>query len=483
MKKPIDPNLNNINDDDLLFGISDNKPKKRGELSFAEGVDESPAKPAPEFSVLDKEKGTPINLDNDVDDIINGIVAKSDFPESSHTHSGTSHSSGSHHHSSSGTHHHSSGRSHSSSSHHHSSSSSHHSSSRHRSSGSSSSKNKKNKKKLPLALRIVIAILAVLMAIVLIITGTFFYLRYQGEKNIMPTVTEQTDYEEVIEYNGHKYKFNENVFSVAFIGVDQEDLKTVDDTDFVGAADADIVLTVDTQTGQAKVIAIPRDTMVDIDIYSESGIFLRTQRAQLCLAYSYGDGAQQSCQNSITAMSRILHNVPIQKYFALDLDGIAPLNDAIGGVEISSSLYDFADLGIKVGDRVTLKGDMAETYVRTRSLDNINASLNRTDRQVQYIKAYAAQLVPAVMKDFSVISNLYSTATSYSRTNLTLSNATYVASLMLSKGVTSFETYTLKGEMKASDDPILEDVVHAEFTPDEDHLMQTVLDVFYTQVD
>lgn len=477
MKKPIDPNLNNIDDEDLLFGMSDYKPKKRGELSFAEGSEVEPNRDDPEFSVLDKKNGQPIDLNNAVQDSINGIVDKSDSSTSSSHHS----SSGSHHHSSGSSHHRSS-----SSSHHHSSSSSHHysSSNSHRhSSGYSHSSDKKKKKKLPLALRIIIAILAVLMAIILIITGTFFYLRYQGEKNIMPTVTEQTDYDETIEYNGHTYKFNENVFSVAFIGVDQEELKTVDSADFVGAADADIVLTVDKQTGKAKVIAIPRDTMVDIDIYSESNIFLRTQRAQLCLAYSYGDGAEQSCQNSITAMSRILHNVPIQKYFALDLDGIAPLNDAIGGVEISSSLYDFPDLGIKQGDSVTLKGEMAQTYVRTRSLDNINASLNRTDRQVQYIKAYAAQLVPAVMKDFSVISDLYSTAASYSRTNLTLSNATYVASLMLSKGVTSFETYTLKGEMKASDDPILEDVVHAEFTPDEDNLMQTVLDVFYTQID
>ena len=37
--------------------------------------------------------------------------------------------------------------------------------------------------------------------------------------------------------------------------------------------------------------------------------------------------------------------------------------------------------------------------------------------------------------------------------------------------------------MKASEDALMPDVVHAEFYPDEDKLMETVLDVFYTQID
>jgi hypothetical protein len=37
--------------------------------------------------------------------------------------------------------------------------------------------------------------------------------------------------------------------------------------------------------------------------------------------------------------------------------------------------------------------------------------------------------------------------------------------------------------MTSSDDEYFEDVVHAEFTPDEDSLMQAVLAAFYTQID
>lgn len=436
MKKPIDPNLNNNGSGDL-FSIT--------------GNEKSAMKKAEEFKVIEKDEQKAIP-------VADTPVKVSESTE---------------HHSSSGHHHH----------HHHSSSgSSHHSSSGSSHRSSSSHRHKKKKEKLPVTAKIAIGIIIAILLAILVAISAFFIFRAMGKKDVMPDVS-NTSYHETIEYKGHTYRFNPNVVALGFIGVDQRTLETVDDTDFVGAADADIVIAVDTKTGKTKAISIPRDTMIDIDIYSpESGVLLKSQKAQLCLAYAYGDGAVKSCENTVDAMSRILYNVPIQKYYALDLDGIAPLNDAIGGVRLTSK-FDFPEYNIKVGDEVTLKGDMAEAYVRTRRMDTINASLQRTERQVQYIRAYATQALPSVVSNFSTVGNLYNTATGYSRTNLTLSNATYIASLLLQKGVTDFETYSIKGEMKEAKDPLLPNVVHAEYYADEDSVMETVLDVFYTQVD
>ena len=291
-----------------------------------------------------------------------------------------------------------------------------------------------------------------------------------------------SNYQETIEYKGHTYKYNEDILAIGFMGIDQREMKTSKETSFVGAADADIVIAIDSKTGTTKAISIPRDTMVDIDIYTTSGVFLRTQKAQLCLAYAYGDGSEKSCRNTVDAMSRILLGVPITKYYALDLDGIKPLNDAVGGVTVQS-LYDFEEQGIKKGDTVTLHGDMAELYVRERGMEDINASLNRVERQTQYVKAYASQVVPSAMKDFGIVRQLYNTASDFSQTNITMSNVTYAGTLLLSKGVTDFETRTIKGEMKASKDPVLEGVVHAEFYPDEDDVTAAVIDTFYTRID
>ena len=332
-----------------------------------------------------------------------------------------------------------------------------------------------------MAAKIAIAIILVLALLVVSVFGAFFVLKHVGEQDMKPQITADTNYQETIEYNGHTYQYNEDIFAMAFVGVDKREMETSDETDFVGAGDADAVIAINTKTGKTSVIAVPRDTMVDVDVYSER-IFLRTQKMQLCLAYAYGDGATQSCENAVTAISRVLMDIPIHKYFVLNLDGIAPLNDAIGGVTVQS-LYHFEEQGINVGDTVTLKGDMAEVYVRQRDMDSITASLNRTDRQVQYIKAYTQQALPAVTKNFMTVTNLYNTASNYSQTNLTLSNATYLASFLLSKGITDYDSYTLTGEMKSSPDSLMPDVVHAEFYPDEDYLTETIIKVFYTQID
>ncbi len=485
MKRPIDPNLSNRGEDDILLNIGEAKP----EFGFN---DYTEPKPEPQFEMNDKIEvatisGTPMKtLEADE-------PAAEDTAEHHHHHTsdGTEH----HHYSSDGSsHHHSSG----SSSHHHSSSSSSHhsssSSSHHHSSGSSShshssssshhhSSSKKSKKKMPLPAKIALAILLILLLLVVIAVATFFVMRHLGHQQFKPTASADAPYQETIEYNGHTYRYNDDVIALAFMGIDQRKLETADQTDFVGASDADLVAAVDTKTGQTKVIAIPRDTMVDIDIFTESGILLRTQQAQLCLAYAYGDGGVKSCESTVAAMSRVLYNIPISRYYALDLDGIKPLNDAIGGVTVVS-LYDFTNLGIKKGDTVTLHGDMAEWYVRIRDMDEVSASLNRTERQVQYVKAYANQVLPAVIKDFSIVSNLYSVASDYSATNLTLSNTTYLASLLLSKGIRNFDTYTIQGEMKGSvEDPFVPGIIHAEFYPDDDSVMQIVLDTFYQQID
>lgn len=425
MKKPIDPNLDNFDDESLQFAlnsddreITPNEPPQKVE-------DVEIQKITPHFNIEETEKSQ-------------------------------------HHH-----HHH----------HHHSSSHSH-------SSSSKKKKSKKRKKKITTAGKIAIAILIILLLLIFAVVGTFLFLEFKGKSSMTaPTVTTQENYEEKISYNGHEYIYNDDVVAIAFLGVDKRDLGL--DNGVIGTAgqsDTNIVLTVDTKTGRAKAIAVPRDTMVEVDLYSENNIFLRNEEMQLCLSYAYGNGTDTSATNVTTSISRILMDVPINKYFALDLNGIAPINDAIGGVTVTS-IYDFQNVNIKKGDEVHLIGDLAETYVRTRNLDNINASLNRTERQVQYIKAFAAQLVPSVMNDFSIVNKLYSTASEYSATNLTVSDATYLASLLISKGITDFETETLQGEMKPSTRIDYADVVYAEFYPDEDKLMETVLDTFYTQID
>ena len=93
------------------------------------------------------------------------------------------------------------------------------------------------------------------------------------------------------------------------------------------------------------------------------------------------------------------------------------------------------------------------------------------------------QILPAVKKDFNIVSELYNTATKYSQTNITLNNATYLAQLMLSKNITTFDSYNLKGEVTLHPLETNPEIINAQFVPDEKELMELVLEVFYTQID
>lgn len=434
MKKPIDPNLNTTESEDILFGGGYKEPDKIDEKSSQQSSNVNAQ--MPEIKALVEKE----------------VTSK----EPIHHHH--------HHHSSSGEHHHSH-----SSGHHHSSSHRH-------------SSKKRRKKKMNKSLKVFLIIFLIITLLISSLGGTYAYLKNQGKTDFTSAVISDNNHEEIITYKGHKYAFNENVVSIAFMGVDQRDLQSKKDADFVGCADADVVVTVDTSDGTVKIINIPRDTMVDIDVYNDTGVFLSTDNVQLCLAYAYGDGKTKSCENVTKAISRILYNVPINKYFALDLEGVAPINDAIGGVTLEAQ-YSVPDKGIEKGKKVTLKGDMAEAYVRTRDMDYLEASLNRSARIEQYVKAFAQQLIPAVKKDFGVVTKLYNTASKYSQTNITLNNATYLASTVLDKGIDSFETYTITGSMTETKHTKYPDAVIAEFTPDEDSVMEAVLNTYYVQID
>lgn len=466
MKRQIDPNLSSNESENILFDndLGDVKETKT------------------DFKLTEKIQGS---HRNDVEELLTEKKEAPSSEQSTHSSSGTEHrhssSSGEHtHRHHSGEHSHHSHSSHSSS-HHHSSSHSH--SSHHSSHHSHHSHHSHKKSKMPKWLKVIIIIILII-ALILGGTGIAYTVLKNEGKNDLTSVAQTQDHNEIITYNGHKYQYNDNVVSIAFMGIDERELEYRDEyVNNLGCADADMVAAIDTSTGEMKVIAIPRDTVVDIDIYSASGVFLKTQSVQLTVSYAYGDGNEQSCNNVTKAMSRILYNVPIDKYFALDLAGIAPLNDAVGGVTLTPT-YSIPDQGIQEGVPVTLKGDMAEAYVRRRDMDHATSALERGDRQVQYVKAFADTLLPVIKKNFSVVSDLYNTAKQYSQTNLSLNNVTYLASVMLSNGITNFKSYTLDGTVDLrAPDPSNPDYVNAYFTPDEDQLMQTVLDVFYIQID
>lgn len=390
-----------------------------------------------------------------------------------------------HHHSSSEHSHHSSEKEHS----HHSRerSHAHHSShSRHSASHDTSGGKKKrrsSKKKWSKKKKILIGILVFFLCLIIGLLSTFFILRYLGKQamlnydNLNISVPDGIKYEDdgrIIYYNGHTYQFNENIASVLFMGIDNRELKQNAVAGTAGQADALYLFTYNSLNGQIKVLSLNRDTMTDISRYDASGKYYDTTNTQLCLAYAYGDGQTLSAENQVTAVERLLYNVPINAYYAINLDAIKILNDDIGGVTLTPE-YTFKNF-VK-GQQITIKGDMAEAFVRHRDVSLLDDNLRRMACQRLYINSFANQIVPAIKKDLQVPLKLYRHSAEHTVTNIQAPILTYLAS-SLATNFSGLNMTTTSGKyIDVPTDPSAEFKVHKK------KLFETVLDFYYTRID
>lgn len=311
---------------------------------------------------------------------------------------------------------------------------------------------------------------------------TFLILQHQGKKALTDykgVVIESIDEAKTqndgktVYYNGKKYQFNENITSIACMGIDKDDIGTyVDKIGTAGQADTNMVLVIDTKTGEVTVISIPRDIMVDMGVYTTKGDYAGMKNQQLCLAYAYGDGKHTSCRNTVDAIERILFGIPVHSYVSLDIEGIGPINDAVGGVTVKST----ETIGeFRKGQSVTLRGKQAVDFVRDRG-DDKDASIRRMERQMAYVSEFGSAAVKSAKRDIGTITRLYNTTSKYSCTNVELGSVTYLATSLLSNGVTGLKTVSIPGEMKQGD-------VYAEFYMDKTATYEMILDIYYNEVE
>ena len=341
------------------------------------------------------------------------------------------------------------------------------------------------KKKGPLiAVLIIFGILVLLLATAV---GAYFYLNKKGEAQLKknqsiasitaPEEASSEDDGKMIVYNGAKYKYNEDNINILFMGIDRDMQDTGEKViGENGQADVLIWAALDSKTGHLSLINISRDAMVDVNKYNVEDKYLGTDKMQLCLAYSYGDGKEKSCENTLLSVSRLMYGMPVNAYVAIDYSAIAPLNDAIGGVTVNV-LEDLtqSDSALKAGETVTLHGEQAQTYVRSRNTEVLDSNNQRMERQKQYIDAFLQQAISQTKKNLTLPVTLYNDVSDYMVTNISASEVTHLATLMIQNGVSGGDILTVPGEVTQGD-------VYAEFNPDDKELYKLILSVFYKEI-
>ena len=273
---------------------------------------------------------------------------------------------------------------------------------------------------------------------------------------------------------GEVYEYNKDILTFLCMGVDARSGIGKEKTPGkAGQADALLMVVVNPRKEDINVIAINRDTMTDIEIYDTAGMYLEEEKGQITLQYAYGDGREKSCQLMEAAVSELFYGIPIHGYGALDMQSIATLNDAVGGVEVTI-LEDMTKFkwDWNKGAQVHLKGEEALLYVQRRDTAYLGTNLGRVERQKQYLTVYVAKLKQKIKEDVTFPVTLLGQLQKHMVTSLTVQEITYLADTLLGYDFSMENIISIPGESKMGEK-------HEEFYIDDAALKQIVIDVFY----
>ena len=277
---------------------------------------------------------------------------------------------------------------------------------------------------------------------------------------------------------GEVYGYNDDIMTFLCMGVDSRSgIEKEKTPGKAGQADALLMVVVNPRKEEINVIAINRDTMTDIEIYDTAGMYLEEQKAQITLQYAYGDGREKSCKLMEQAVSELFYGIPIHGYGALDMQSIATLNDAVGGVEVTvlEDMTKFKWDWTK-GTQVYLNGEEALLYIARRDTRHLGSNIGRVERQKQYLTAYVKQLKNKIREDVTFPVALLGQVQKHMVTSLTMQEITYLADTLLGYDFSMENIISIPGESKLGEK-------HEEFYIDDAALKQIVIDVFYDKVE
>ena len=283
------------------------------------------------------------------------------------------------------------------------------------------------------------------------------------------------DDREITYYNGTAYARREDLETVLLLGVDKFEGETPEGYINNQQADFLLLLVLDEENETCTPIQLNRDTMTQIQILGVTGEPAGTFTGQLALAHTYGSGEEDSCENTVLAVENLLYGVGIDHYVSLTMDGVALLNDLVGGVTVEV-LDDFSgiDDSLVQGETVTLQGQQALTYVRSRGGMEDSSNLHRMERQRQYLAALQQQLKAAVQQEDGFTLDALLQLNEYMVSDCTVEQLSALADNMAHYQVS--DILTTPGDAQEGEE-------FMEFTVDEAALQQLVMDVFYEPVE
>lgn len=276
-------------------------------------------------------------------------------------------------------------------------------------------------------------------------------------------------------FDGKEYVLNEDIETVLVMGVDTYE-NTGETGRYVNNTQADVIYlyVIDNKAKTYRTLQLNRNTMTGIKTLSADGRDMGITTLQLALSHSYGRDDSDRCLNTVDAVSALLFDIDITHYVSLTMDAIPVLNDSVGGVTVTiPEDMTAADPAFVKGAKITLHGDQAEKFVRSRmSLPN-DTNEFRMQRQQLFMSDWKNKVSKKINSDLGFALNMIIDISPYMVSDMSVNAiADFATSL---SDYEDMGTVTTEGEIKQGE-------LFKEYHIDQDDLERKVVELFYKEV-
>ncbi|MBQ4128541.1 MAG: LCP family protein [Ruminococcus sp.] len=324
---------------------------------------------------------------------------------------------------------------------------------------------KKSKKR-----NILITVLIIILTVVVLFSAVKLL-----DVAINPTLKngESASSKKTVTIDGVEYFPRQDITVFMLMGIDERgEVKASESYTNTGESDMVALAVFDELEESYSVLVLNRDTMMDIYVLGIGAKPAGTIFGQLALAHTYGTGLEDSCELTVRTVSDFLSGVTVDYYLSMNMDAIAILNDAVGGVTVNV-VDDFSqvDSTIPMGE-VTLNGEQALAYVHTRKDVGNQMNISRMDRHKEYMENFVKAFSAKVREDDTFVLETYDDVAPYIVSDCSVNS--------LSSMLNRYADYELREIVTPKGENVLTEN-YMEFYVDEKALDELILKLFYVE--
>lgn len=313
---------------------------------------------------------------------------------------------------------------------------------------------------------------AIILVLIFLIAAAFLVIEvWENRQGRFPVSSTEDG---VVSYNGVDYVYKDNIETFLVLGLDKyEGSDSADSHESGVQADFLMLFVFDNNTKKSTAVQINRDTMTKINKLGIGAVKVDSLTAQIALAYNYAsDNDKVKCRNVKDSVEYLLNGIKIDHYLSLTMDAVPASCNLVGGVEVTV-LDDFTGIDdtLVKGEKVTLTGEQALRYVRTRYGLEDSTNNTRMARQQQYINALYEKVNSKIAADDEFLVKLVETMDDY-----IVYDSSDQRMLDFAEKFDDYEFLGIKeieGESKLGAEFV-------EFYPNEESVWNIVIDLFYT---